>query len=450
MNFIHVLVIAVSVLTVLSALALLFGSSKEERARSLWFLAGAIGAAIWGVSISLFLSLGTDETAVAIAPALIGGIYGGAVVMDVALLGYISWKFKLGKIFTTIFAVAGVALLAVFFCDPSVLYSSVMLGGGNPSIVIDFSRGFYIVYALFFCAITPAFCAFLFYQIRKARNKNTRKGYLVFLIGLIMAGAMSLAFDIILPPMRYDLIWVGPLTIGLVILVFYYAILRFKMVTLTAGWLKIMSYAVILGSAFIVYLLIFHLVFSALFRVASPSYQVILLNFIMVAIVLCLTPAILEISAMARSFILTKQIDIAYIVKKLTTLNQRKLNLKELSGFLAEYMHFEYVGFLINGKYYVNDDDFKLPVNQLTEIASLKRPERGIWQNISDVNKNTASEHKVLRVAILTDTKGDVIGQMIFGRPTTKTVLDKRDLVSTEMIVGLMGTMIENGGRSKS
>ena len=327
------------------------------------------------------------------------------------------------------------------------LYSSITLTGpGSPLVQIDLSQWFYIAYALYFCAITPAFCGFLIYQIKKSRNKNTRKGYLIFLIGLIIAGGMSLVFDIILPPIRYDLIWVGPLTIGLVILSFYYAILRFKMITLATGWLRAMSYIVIICSAVVVYLLIFHLVFSALFRVASPSYQVIILNFIMVTIVLCLTPAIAEVNAMIRSFIFTKQIDIAYIVKKLTRLDPKRLNLKDISGFLAEHMHFEYVGFLTNGKYYVQDE-YKIPVDKIAEIPELKKPEKGIWQDLNGLNKHLPEEYEVSRVAIITDTNGEVIGQMVFGRPTSKATLDKRDLTDIEMVVSLMGTIIENGGR---
>ncbi|MBQ2659508.1 hypothetical protein IJF85_00830 [Candidatus Saccharibacteria bacterium] len=447
MNFIHVLVIAVSVLTVLSAVALLFGSSKSEKGRSLWFLTAAIGEAVWGLSISLFLSIDSGNVAEAVAPFFVRGIYAGAVLMDVALLGYIAWKYKLGKIATILFAIIGVGLVAILFYDPAVLYSAIVLGKGGPSIEIDLSHGFYIAYALFFCTITPAFCGFLIHQIKNARNKNVKKGYLFFLAGLSVAGILSLIFDIILPPMRYDLIWVGPLTIGLVILGFYYAILRFRMVTISTGWLKVMSYAVILSSAFVVYLLIFHLVFSALFKVASPSYQVILLNFIMVAIVLCLTPAISEIATMSKSFILTKQIDIAYIVKKLTGLNRKKLSLKEVSGFLAEYMHFDYVGFLINGRYYVEDDDYKLPAEALGEIAKLKRPERGVWQDTAVLPKEMKTEYGVMRVAILTNTNGDEIGQVVLGKPSAKANLDKKDLAEVEMIISLMGTLVENDGR---
>lgn len=447
MNFIYVLVIAVAILTILSAVALFFGSSRSEKGRSLWFFVAAIGEAIWGISISLFLTLGTGERDLAVAPLFVKGIYAGAILMDVALLGYISWKLKTGKVVTTLFAIFGIALMAIFFYDPSVLYSEISLtGNGGPSVAINLSQWFYYAYALFFCTITPAFCAFLGYQIKKARNKNTRKGYLSFLIGLLITGGLALVFDIILPPIRYDLIWVGPLTIGLVILVFYYAILRFKMITLTARWLRAMSYIVIVCSAFVVYLLIFHLVFSALFRVATPSFQVILLNFIMVTIVLCLTPAISEINSMIKAFIFTRQIDIAYIVKKLTKLDRRKLNLKDVSGFLAEHMHFEYVGFLVNGKYYVQDE-YKLPVDKIAEIPELKMPEKGIWQNLNGLNKDLPEEYEVSRVAVVTNTNGEIIGQMVFGRPTSKPTLDRQDVADTEMIVSLIGTMIENGGR---
>ncbi len=367
--------------------------------------------------------------------------------MDVSLLGYISWKYRFGKILTSLFATLGVGLLAIFFYDSSVLYSSIVLTGASPSITIDLSQGFYLTYALFFCTITPVFCGFLIYQIKKARNKNTKKGYLVFLVGLVIAGMLSLVFDIILPPTKYDTIWVGPLTIGLVIVSFYYAVLRFKIVTLNASWLRVMSYVVITGTAFVAYLLIFHLVFSALFRGANPSYQVILFNFIMVTIVLCLTPAISEINAMTKSFILTKQIDIAYIVKKLTTLNQKKINLKEVAGFLAEYMHFEYVGFLINGRYYVDDDEYKIPVDKLAKMTKMKRPARGIWQNTSEIEAEVAQEYNITRVAMITNTNGEEIGQVVFGKPISKATLDRKDLADVEMIVSLIGAMIENGGR---
>jgi hypothetical protein len=249
-----------------------------------------------------------------------------------------------------------------------------------------------------------------------------RKGHLFFLIGLLVAGGLSLVFDIILPPTRYDLIWVGPLTIGLVILGFYYAILRFKMISLSTSWLKVTSYVVIISSAVIVYLLIFHLVFSALFKVANPSFQVILLNFIMIGIVLLLAPAISEIHSLTKSWILTKQIDIAYIVKKITALNRRKLDLKEVSGFLAEHMHFTHVGFLVNGRFY-GSDDFRLPSEELATIEKLKIPEKGVWQDVKGLPQGDDKGTEISRIGVMTNAKGETIGQIILGAPVSKMTL---------------------------
>ena len=432
MHLIHILVTVVAVLTILSALALIFGSSKSEKAHSIWFLAAAIGEAIWGISIAVFLSIGSGPSEYAIAPWLVKGIYIGAIVMDVALLGYISWKYQSGKILTVLFAIAGVVLSAILCYDPSVLYSSLTLTSGGNKIAIDLSRGFYLSYAIYFCAITPALCSFLIYKIRHTASKKMRKGYWFFLIGLSLAGILSLVFDIILPPTRYDLIWVGPLTIGLVIIGFYYAIMRFRTISLSTNWLRILSYIVLIGSAIIIYLLVFHLIFSALFKIANPSFQVILLNFIMIAVVLLMTPAISELHSMTKSLILTTQIDIAYIVKKVASAGRKKLDLRDLSGFLAEHMHFSYVGFIINGRLY-GSEDYRIPADKLLAITKLKKPTRGIWQDLTNLDQSTIKELDISRIGIITDAAGEEIGQIILGKPAAKTLLDKKDLMEIEM-----------------
>lgn len=448
MYFIYVLVIAVAVLTILAALALVFGSTKSERARSVWFLLAAIGEVVWAVSIAVFLSLGNGEVDEAVAPWLVKGIYIGAILMDSSILGYVAWKYKWGKYLTTTFLTVGLILAVIFAYDPSVLYSEIILGSGGPRVMIDMSRGFYVAYGIYFSLLIPAFCLSLIYRIRHTSNKKTQMGYIVFLVGLAVAGGLSAVFDLFMPPMRYDLIWVGPLAIGLIILGFYFAILKFKMVSMNSNWLKILSVIVIISAALIVYLLLFHIVFSALFKVANPSFQVILLNFIMIAIVLALVPAFSEIISLTRSLIMTKQINLPYIVKKISTLDPKRLGLKDVSGFLAEHLHFEYVGFIVNDKYFTAGDS-KIPFEAVGKISKLSAPARGIWQNVDRLGA-TAREYNISRVALMTDANGNAIGQMVFGEPTTKSKLEHKDLVEIAMIVNLMGTMIEDGRRSKS
>lgn len=446
MHFVYILVIAVAILTILAALALVFGSSKSEKPHTLWFLLAAIGEVIWAVSIVWFLSLGTGSFDETTAPWLVKGIYVGALVMDAALLSYIAWRYKIGKVFSIFFIITGLVLIILLSYDPSILYNKILLSGTGNSIEIAMGKGFYVAYAIYFCTLNFVLCLFMIYRIRHTVNKKSRKGFLFFLIGLMATGLLSGLFDLVLPPIRYDLIWVGPLTIGLTILGFYFSILKYKMVSLNSSWLRVLSSIVIILSAFIVYLLIFHLVFSALFKVPNPSIQVLLLNFIMIAIVLALVPAFSEISNLTKSLIMTKQIDLPYVVKKLSVIDRKKIDLKEVSGFLSEHMHFSYVAFYAKDKLYVADD-CKIPTELLAKISKLPTPSRGVWQNITGLNVALIKEADISRVAVITSASGEVIGQMIFGKPVSKSALDHKDLVEISMVVSLMGTIIEDGGR---
>ena len=59
-------------------------------------------------------------------------------------------------------------------------------------------------------------------------------------------------------------------------------------------------------------------------------------------------------------------------------------------------------------------------------------------------------EMEISKIAVMTGANGEIVGQMIFGRPVSKSILEYKDLVEIAMIVSLMGTLIENGSRSKS
>lgn len=446
MQFINLLVIAVAVLTILAALALVFGTNKSERVHSLWFLGAAIGEVIWAVSIAVFLSLEPNDANYEIAPWLVRGIYSGALIMDAALLFYISWKQKYGGVISTFFLIASVVFITLLFVNPELLYTGIQLKEIGNSVTINTGTPFYISYVIFFVALNSIIFVYLFSKIRNTSNKKTRRGYLFFLIGLMATGALSGIFDLILPLSRYDLIWVGPITIGLTILGFYFAILKYKLVSINVGWLKVLSSIVIISGAFLAYLLIFQIVFSALFRTANPSFQVILLNFVMVAIVLCLVPAISEMMSLTKSMMMTRQIDIAYIVKKLSTVDPKKSNFKEISSFLAEHTHFSYVGFIVKDKLYVADE-CNIPQDVVNRIVKLPVPVHGAWQDVSRLGENVLKDFEISRVGVMVGANGDVAGQMVFGKPVSRANLEHKELVELAIIVSLMGTLIEDGRR---
>ena len=300
MQLIAILLITVSILTFLSGLAVFFGASKGDRARSAWFFAATVFATIWMVSISLFL-IATPAWQEQLT-AIVDLTYISAIFIDIALLGYISWRKKYGKIATLTFTILGAIFAIIFISNPSLLYTEIKLSSAGNSLTTNFTP-FYFTYIAFFCALVPAVMLTLLKQILDSRSTRIRGGDLVLLIGFGISGSVSLVFNLILPLWNWSLIWLGPLAISTTILAFYYTILRYRALNLTSRWLKLLSYIVLITSAAVLYMIIFYIVFLAMFRGASPSIEVIILNFIMVLFFLLLMPAMNELTVFVRSLI---------------------------------------------------------------------------------------------------------------------------------------------------
>ena len=443
MQLISILLVTVSVLTVLSGIAALAGSKKDEQVKSAWFFVTTVSAAIWSISIVLFLSAAPDTSMDTII-WYVRGIYIPPLIMDIALLGYISWKRRGGNIAFMILASVVLVLICVFLSRPELLYENIELSRSGNFVHLR-TNWFYISYVAFFMVNTFVFLFFLFCQIRSPQFKRIRSGLIAFFIGLSIAGGAALFFDLLLPLERYDLIWIGPLTIGVTMVSFYYAILKYHMINLSAWWLKALSYIILIASAVVVYMVIFFLVFVSLFRIPNPSSSVIFLNFVMIAIVLLLFPVLGEMAAFIRSLISTQHIDISYVVKKITKLNPKTVDYKNLAAFLAEHMHFEYIGFLIDGQLYgskqypINEDSIKM-------IGGLGDPENGVWQKVDERNLDW-QRAKLSAVAALRNNKNKTYGQMLIGDPMGKIEFEKRDLVQVELIISLVASTLSTKGK---
>ena len=300
MQLIAILLITVSILTFLSGIAVFFGASKGDRARSAWFFLATIFATIWMVSISLFL-IATPDWGEQLT-WIVDLTYISAIFIDIALLGYISWRKKYGKIATLTFTMLGLVFAAFFILNPNLLYTEIKLSSAGNSLVTNFGP-FYFTYIAFFCALVPAVMITLLKQILDSRSTRVRGSDVVPLIGFGISGTMSLVFNLILPLWNWSLIWLGPLAISTTILAFYYTILRYRALNLTSRWLKILSYIVLITCAAVLYMIIFYLIFKGMFKGASPSIEVIILNFIMVLFFLLLMPAMNELMSFIRSLI---------------------------------------------------------------------------------------------------------------------------------------------------
>lgn len=441
MSLISILLIATAVLTVSSGLISLIGSSRVDRGRAAWLLASNVGAVIWALSIGIYLAL--PVTAEEIAPTVIMGIYTGAMLMSTALLGHMAWQYRWGK-FATLFFIAWAVVLAVLILnDTSILYTSFELSNAGNTVHLV-NGWYYWIYTIFFVLNISSFLVATYYHALKAASKRAKEGDYILLGGLTISGALSAVFDLILPIMgRYDLIWVGPLSVSISMLAYFYAILKYRIVSVSARWLRVMAYMVIMSAGAAIYMILFYLIFTALFKIPNPSTSIFVLNFLMIIIVLLLMPVINEVKASIGSLISVGQVDIAYVIKKLNHLATRNVDLRDLAGFLADHLHFAYIGFVINGRLY-GSKSLAMSSQELSSITHLRQTTNGVWQVPNKTVQKTFDELGLYAVAELRNAKGKTFGQLLVGKPLGKATFERRDLLQLEMIINLVATVIDS------
>lgn len=305
MQLIAILLVTVSILTLLSGFIVFAGSSKGDRARSTWYFIAAIFATIWMLSISMFLTATSKTTEI---DWHVKWTFASAILLDSAFLGYIVWREKYGKIITLAFLTFGLIISGFIFCMPEYLYSDITLSNLGNSVTLNMGP-LYFAYNGFFALIVPAIVFLLFRQFYRSASKRKRSGDIITMISFGISSLVTLIFNLVLPILgNWNLVWLGPLALAITILSIYYVILRYHMLNLSSIWLRIFSYIVAITSLAIVYMVIFAIIFAALFRGSTPSMEVIALNFIMILIFLCLVPAINRLFSFFNNLINQKKI----------------------------------------------------------------------------------------------------------------------------------------------
>ena len=301
MQLIVILLATVSTLTFLSGAIVFFGSSKSDRIRSMWYFIAAIFATLWMASIAVFLIASSNFAGNIIWH--VNWTFISAIFLDAAFLGYGAWQKKYGKAITFIFLVFGVAISSLILINPRLLYSEVILANTGNSVTMNIGP-LYFAYIAFFGMIVPVIVGTFFSQFIKSRSKRKRFGDIITMASFGISSTVVLIFNLILPLFdNWKLIWLGPIALAITILGVYYTILRYKMLNLSSIWLRIFSFIVVIASIAIVYVVIFSIIFAALFRGSTPSIEVIILNFIMILIFIGLMPAMNGFMTFIRSLI---------------------------------------------------------------------------------------------------------------------------------------------------
>lgn len=444
MSLISILLIATAILVALTGLVSLAGAAKADKSRMAWFFVATLGLAAWSLSISGFLGAPVT-TSEGTATFLIYGIYLSALVAVPALLGYSAWKYTLGKVATVAYIVGGIVLAALLLHDQSILYDSMTLSNIDGNSIHIVPGWFYYTYIAYFCSCFTLYLGVLYYRAKHTKNKRVRSGDMLLLGGMVISSGFTGLFDLILPLFgNYASIWVGPFVITIVMAIFFYAIIKYRIIAVEAGWMRIMSYIVVLSVGVIIYMLLFYMIFTTLFKIPNPSASVLVLNFIMIVIVLLLMPVINELIASNKSMISVGQVDIAYVVKKLNRLASHNVDLRDLAAFLADHLHFAYIGFIINGKLY-SSKPLAMSADEIQSISHLKTAGRdGVWQEPNKAVAKILDELDLKAVAELRNAKGKPFGQLIVGKPVGKSSFERRDLIQLEMIINLVATVIDS------
>lgn len=442
MQLIKTLLLAVSVLVILAGISVIFGSTKQNKMNGLRFFFATLGAAVWTISIMVFLGLPLDATSV--APVIVTMIIGGITLCDICLLAYLGWQYRYGKAATIFFSLIGVGLILVLQFFPNVFYSEVILSNEINKIII--TKGwYYVALIVYFFAISITFSSFLMKRIKATNNKGLKTGLKVFYVGLSIGGILALIFDLVLLSIAPNLIWIGPMATSISILSFYFSVVKFRVLSMTSKWMKVMSYLILIATGIILYILVFYAIFTALFRIPTPSSAVILLNIVMTVILLLLIPAINEGLMLLKTSVNYDKIQLAYIVKKLEKVEGKESNFRDIAKFLADNLHYSYVTMVINDRPYSSTNN-KLAAIEIETINRMK-PKCGIWVEIDRANAKLAASYDISKIACLIDKDGKQFGKIIFGKKLNKVEYSRIDMVEQEAIINLTGAIIEDGRR---
>jgi hypothetical protein len=434
----------VAAMALISGIVVMLGVNRDERGRALWFLLTGIGIAVWCVAMSMFFMLKPGDEHLADLYTHI--TYTSAIFLAASIFGYNCWINRTGKIASIFVLLLGGALMIMFNLNPDLMYSGITLNASTGNNIANADSWFVYAYFGFIAAVITAYLTVLIVQIRRATNKSIKKGLTVSFVGWFLNGIIAAIFSIFIPFFGndYSLSWVGPLSMGIVLVAVYFSLLRYRLLVLRSNWLAVASYAMVLTIATMAYMVLFYIVFTTLFKIPNPSMSVLLLNVIMVAIVLLLLPVISEIGATIKSIIFVRSVDMVYIIKKINRLAGQKIDLKELAEFLADRMHFDYVGFLIDGRLW-GSEKIDLADNELAMISKMKHSTNYIWLYIDDALQPVFERSNLAAVAQMRNSRGQVFGHILIGRPLGEIKFEQRDLTQVESIVNLVAAIVNKG-----
>ena len=481
------LLISVAVLSLASGVALFVGAHKDDRQRALVLLVVSVCAFAWILGITFFLT----ATSLTLAWTALVAVFSAFPLMLAVLFAFAAWPTKtksptktlakpsvksptkpLAKATTSpseklsasspetaldakslalpaFTALAALALVFALNSDHTLLFGPIALSeNGNQFTLIN--TWFFWTYLLFCILTISATTTFTLRSAHSARRKALRLGHRLSAIAFALAGAVAVLTSLVLPLFAVrNLLWLAPLALGLALLVFLFVVLRYRLLAVSPRALLLLSIATLVIVGVNLYMCIFTFALTHLFKITTLGAEVLALNFIMILITLLLLPILNEAYAYLRSLVKTSEVNIAYITKKLNRLATTDPDLSELARFLADHLHFSYVGLSVRSRLFASET---LPISsaELTQLSKLDPKPRSIWLAPDEEAEELYDRLNLSAVAELHNGKGKTFGLILVGKPLGKTKIDRRDLIQVEMIINLVATIVDSERHPKA
>jgi len=229
MNFPVIILFSVSALAALFSYFLL----RSERAViNLLFSVFSISTSLWALNLGLFLSSNSLDNALYYA-----NFYYIAAAAIPVLFYYFALYFgrreSLFKKSSLVYLIPFAAIIGSILFDKNFLILEVFTTFADKDVILNITN--YYIYSAYFVLYVLMSYKVLFktYSTSRTKEEKRKLGYLIF--GTAIAYVIGMAFNLILPAIgNYHLIWVGPLSILLMVLSVGYSIIRHRLFNIKA------------------------------------------------------------------------------------------------------------------------------------------------------------------------------------------------------------------------
>lgn len=437
MQLIRALLVAATAVVLLSGISIFFGSRKQEKKNSIFFLIATLGVALW--AIATIFALNMPSASGNFVHVIVTCIIGGITLCDIGFLTFLGWKYKGGKFLAFILAAIGAFLVALLARDSSTFYNSFDLSQNYLKISVEQNWYFFSLIA-YFSIISLVFFGFLARRIKKATSPSLKIGLKVFYICLAFGNLSTLAFNITLVTSLPNLIWISPMIIVISIMSFYYSIIKSHTLNIHTKWLEITSYAILLATAAIIYLLAFYIVFTTLFKVPNPSHEILILHGIMAAFLIFLTPILFELTNFMKASFFSSEIELSYIMKKLDSIKPKTFDPKDTICFLADTLHYENCALIISGHAHTNNGA-RFSSDETEYILRLKPSKDQLW--IDQANLPEKNGFNISEIVTLRNKEGHELGKLVLGKRFSEKPLIKEDFAKIEAVASVLSALIK-------